>query len=70
MEGFNLMTIDKTNKTVTLSFEAYAELLEAANRYHSLCAAGVDNWEGYGEAEATEEADEIIDRLEKSLATS
>ena len=44
MEVFNLMTIDKTNRTVTLTFEEYAALAAEDSMMNACRAAGVDNW--------------------------
>lgn len=38
------------SENVTLSEERYHELLEAERKLAALEAAGVDNWEYYGEA--------------------
>ena len=41
---------DKTGQTVTISIEEYQELLEDSKMLLHLEGAGVDNWEGYGDA--------------------
>ena len=38
-------------RTVTLPLEEYLALVEADEFLTALYAAGVDNWEGYGEAQ-------------------
>ncbi len=48
--------------TVTIPEEVYDELIRAENKLRALEAAGVDNWEGYGDAlcSLTEETEEDI----------
>ena len=36
--------------TVTITRAEYVMLVRDADKYQALLAAGVDNWEGYGEA--------------------
>ncbi len=38
------------NGTWTLSHKEYQEMLRSVRELRALEAAGVDNWEGYGEA--------------------
>ena len=54
------MTADdpKVAETVTISKAQYAELVERDAFLARLEAAGVNNWEGYGEACSDDEVDE------------
>lgn len=47
------------NDTVTISMKEYKELTEASAILDALYAAGVDNWEWYGDAlDAMEDKDD------------
>lgn len=39
-----------SNETITISKKEYEELLSAKQKLIALESAGVDNWQGYGEA--------------------
>ncbi|MEV4228113.1 hypothetical protein AB0J81_13635 [Streptomyces bobili] len=45
-------------ETVTISAAFHAELIERSTALAALDAAGVDNWEGYGQAMRSLEEDE------------
>jgi hypothetical protein len=42
---------EKNEDTVTISQEKYDELIEDSNFLNALRAAGVDNWDGYENAQ-------------------
>ena len=42
--------MDETTKEITISEKEYESLLEDRNKLYALEGAGVDNWEGYGDA--------------------
>lgn len=48
-------------ETVTISKDIYEELVENSKFLDCLKAAGVDNWEGYEEAQVMYEEDEEED---------
>lgn len=55
-------------KFVKISAEKYLELLKKADEFDSLDAAGVDNWEGYGEhCEYMIDEDELIEEVNSKL---
>jgi hypothetical protein len=47
-----------SKKTVTISQEHYDQLKASSDKLAALEAAGVDNWEGYGNAMAQLEDDD------------
>ena len=47
-----------TEKTITITLEHYRKLLKASYFLSCLEEAGVDNWGGYGDAQALFNADE------------
>ena len=50
-----------TEKQITISKKLYDSLIEDSNVLHKLYAAGVDNWEWYGEALGNNEEDDDWD---------
>lgn len=53
------MALSNHNATWTLTHAEYQELKRDSEKLAALKAAGVDNWEGYGEALAILRIDEI-----------
>jgi len=43
--------MNEQNKTITITREEHEQLLEDQQFLRALQAAGVDNWEGYAEAQ-------------------
>ena len=45
-----MKTLKTIGETVTISRSVYERLKDCESKLNALYAAGVDNWEGYGEA--------------------
>lgn len=55
-------------KFVKISTQEYFELLKKADEFDSLDAAGVDNWEGYGEhCDHMLDEDELQEKVDSKL---